>query len=83
MAVQKVGAIRALSFGWNVLRDDFWNLSLLAVVTLLLIVAGLIAFGVGVLVTEPVAIAAWGACYRDKTGVTEESAEAPGGEPPP
>lgn len=83
MAVEKVGAIDALTFGWNQLLADLWNLSLMGVVTWAITYAGMLACGVGVLVAGPVTYAAWGACYRDKTGGARPAAsEPPAAEPP-
>lgn len=84
MAVQQVGPIDALSFGWSHLMSDLWNLSLLGVVAWLITLAGMVACGVGVLVAAPVTYAAWGACYRDKTGGARPAAyEYPETVPPP
>jgi hypothetical protein len=83
MAARKAGAIDSLGTGWSLLISDLWNMIGLGLVCILINLVGLIACGLGVLVSNPVTHAAWGACYRDKAGLPAGPAGPPAPAVPP
>lgn len=62
---QKKGAIEAISTSFNALKSQMWMALLYVIVLGLVLLAGLIACGVGILVTLPLILLAIAVTYRD------------------
>jgi hypothetical protein len=74
------GGSEALSFAWNAMRERFWMMLGFTFLMMVLANIGVLAFGVGVLVTTPLAFGAYAAGYEAIAGRAAEidQGEVPG-----
>ena len=61
---KQIGPIEALSQSWEMTRGSAWNLFLLSLLLGLVNILGMLALGIGMLVTGPLAMVATGYAYR-------------------
>jgi uncharacterized membrane protein len=61
---KQVGPLEALQRSWEITRGSAWNLFLLGLLLGLVNILGMLALGVGVLVTGPLSMVAMGYAYR-------------------
>jgi hypothetical protein len=61
---QELGPFAALDKTWAVTRGAFWNIFLLMIVLVFVNLLGMLALGVGLLVTAPLSLVALGYAYR-------------------
>ena len=61
---KEVGPFAALDKGWAVTRGAFWDIFLLMIVLFLVNLLGVLALGIGLLVTAPLSLVALGYAYR-------------------
>lgn len=65
LAVRRQDGVSAASAAWALLMANFWELTLLGLLGVVVIILGVICCCVGVLVTYPVVLAAYAYCYAD------------------
>jgi len=65
---RRLGAIEAISQSWNALKGDLLNATLFYFVVTLIAAAGILACGVGILVTFPLFVLSIALAYRDFFG---------------
>lgn len=84
MVDEKMGAIDAMRFSFNTMRDHMWMAAVLYVVLGLIAFVGILLCGVGALATIPIMYISLACIYRDMTGMGGDVAPAgPGGMTPP
>lgn len=65
---RKGGVVASLRYSWNITKGPvFWTIFLTIIVVILLCIIGMILFGVGILVTYPLAILLMAQLYRTLT----------------
>ena len=62
------GPIEALQQSWTMTRGFAWNLLLLNLLLGLINMLGMLALGIGLIVTVPLSMVAWGHAYRRLEG---------------
>ncbi len=77
----KMGIISSIKESWNITRGSIWKLSLFGIIVGLINVAGIIVFGIGVILTMPVTLLATVYVYRELSRAKAGLAVPPTTEP--
>lgn len=66
--IDRQGGIKeSVRFSWDIVKDNFWKVLLVTIVSGLIIISGFIAFGVGMLITYPLGMIILAKLYRALT----------------